>query len=69
MDDILTTEFISAIIGGITSSIALRKLLAFPPKMGGRGIPIFNEISDLDYENSKLPIETLCNKIKQQDRR
>ena len=50
-DDLLTTEFIPEIIGGFACFTTVRKLLALPPKMGGRGILIFNEISNLEYEN------------------
>ena len=51
IDDFLSTEFITEIIGSFACSIAVRKFLALPPKMGGRGIAIFNEISNLEYEN------------------
>lgn len=36
--------------------------------MGCLGIPIFNETLDLQYKNSKLLTEAICNKIKQQNR-
>ena len=64
IDDLLTTEFIPATTGGITCSIAEKKLLALLPTIGGLGILIFNKISDLEYENSKLLTEMLYKKNK-----
>ena len=52
IDNVIMTEFIPAISGGINISETERKLLSFPPKYGGLGIPIFSEISDIEYENS-----------------
>ena len=64
IDDLLTTEFIPATTVGITCAIAEKKLLALLPTIGGLGIPIFNKISDLEYENSKLLTEMLYKKNK-----
>ena len=41
IDDLITTEFIPVITGGINCSVHERRLLALPPKHGGLGIPIF----------------------------
>ena len=67
--NLLTTEFIPEIIGGIRCSFAEKKLLALLPTMGILGIPIFNEISNLECENSKLLTGMLYKKNNQQDRR
>ena len=61
IDDLITTEFIPAITGGINCSVHERRLLELPPKLGGLGIPIFAEI--FEYNNSKLRTQNLCNKI------
>ena len=69
IDNFITSNFIPAIIGGIICSHTDRKLLALPPKLGGLGIPIFSDISDFEYQNSRLLTQNLCNKILQQDRK
>ena len=46
LDELLTSEFIPAITGGIHCSGIERKLLSLPSKLGGLGIPIFTEISN-----------------------
>ena len=43
-DNLLTTELITAVIGGIIWSIVEKKLLNLPPKIGSLGIPMFNKI-------------------------
>ena len=45
-----------------------RRLLSLPHKLGGLGIPIFSEIADIEFENSKNLTKTLCHKIIIQDR-
>ena len=66
LDHIITTEFIPAITNGINCSTNLRKLMALPPKLGGLGIPIFAEMSTVEYENSqKLTNHLACNIINQ----
>ena len=47
IDDVITKEFILAIAGGIKCSENERNLLSLPPKLGGLGIPIFSETSDV----------------------
>ena len=47
IDDVITKEFILAIAGGIKCSENERKLLSLLPKLGGLGIPIFSETSDM----------------------
>lgn len=46
-----------------------RKLLALPLKIRGLGKPLFSDISNVEYENSKLLTKTLREKIINQDRR
>ena len=68
VDDVILTELILAITGGINVNVAERKLISLPVKYGGLGIPIFSEISNLEYENSMLVTENLRNKINEQVR-
>ena len=42
LDEVVRTEFIPAITGGINCSDLERKLLSFPSKLGGFGVPIFS---------------------------
>ena len=51
IDDLITTEFIRAITGGINCSVHEKRLLALSPKLGGLGIPIFAEISEFEYNS------------------
>ena len=69
LDDVITKEFLPAITGGIKCSSNERKLLSLPPKLGGLGIPIFSEIADFEYSNSRLITETLTMKVIYQERR
>ena len=69
IDDILTPEFIQATTGGIAYSIPETKLFTLPLKMSDLGILKSNKNLDIELENSQLLTETLCNKIKKQDRR
>ena len=68
LDQAIQTEFIPSITGGIICNENDRKLLSLPPKLGGLGIPIFAEISQIEYENSATLTEGLCSKIIQQTR-
>ena len=68
LDDVISTEFIPAITGGINCSTVERNLLSLPPKFGGFGIPIFREISQTEYANSILVTENLKKQIIQQNR-
>ena len=54
LDELITSEFIPAITGGIHCSDIERKLLSFPSKLGGLGIPMFAEISNQEYEYSLM---------------
>ena len=65
-DDVISTEFIPAITGGINCSTVERNLLSLPPKFGGLGI--FSEISQTECANSIMVTENLKNQIIQQNR-
>ena len=68
LDQVIQTEFIPSITGGIICNENYRKLLSLPPKLDGLGLPIFAEISQIEYENSVKLTEGLCSKIIQQTR-
>ena len=68
IDDIILTEFIPAITGGIKVNQTERILISLPVKYGGLGIPIFSEVSDQEYSNSLVVTENLCKKIVAQHR-
>ena len=63
LDEVVQSEFIPAITGGIFCNEMERKLIALPPKLGGLGIPIFAEISNNEFENSNKLTECLSTKI------
>ena len=67
LDDVITKLFIPSITGGIKCSNVQSRLLSLPSRMGGLGIPIFSEIADFEYENSRLVTETLSRKIINQE--
>ena len=69
LDDVVRTEFIPAITGGFNCSDLERKLLSFPPKLGGFGIPIFSETAEIDYKFSTMMSEDLTSRIVNQHRR
>ena len=68
IDEIVQTELIPAITGGITCSEEERKLLSLPPKLGSLGIPIFSTISDAEFENPKHFTASLQKNIIEQNR-
>ena len=68
LDNIINTEFIPAITGGITCSNEERKLISLPVKLGGLGIPIFSKIADREYEYSQMISDDLARKIVNQER-
>ena len=49
IDDVVRTEFIPAPTGEINCSDLERKLLSFPAKLDGFGIPIFSETVEREY--------------------
>ena len=46
------SEFIPTITGEIIITENERKLLPFGPRLGGLGIPIFEELREIKYQNS-----------------
>ena len=69
VDEVILTEFIPAITGGIFITENERKLLSLAPRLGGLGIPIFEELCEIEYQNSIMISEHLCNRITDQFRR
>ena len=69
VDEIILTEFIPAITGGITITESERKLLSLAPKLGGMGIPILEEECKIEYQNSIMISEYLCNRSTRQYRK
>ena len=67
LDELITSEFIPAITGGIHCSDIERKLLSLPSKLGGLGIPIFVEISNEEYEYSLMLSKDLSTRIMKQE--
>ena len=55
--------FISPISDGINCSYIERKLLSFPPKLGGLGILIFSEIADKEFKFSRMTSKGLTTNI------
>ena len=67
INDLLTTEFLPVITGGLVYSTEER-LLALAQKLGGLGTLLFSEISDIEYENSRLITKLTCEMIISEDR-
>ena len=63
-DQLITSEFIPAITGGIHCSDIERKLLSLPLNLG---IPIFAEISNQEYEYSLMLSKDLSTRIMKQE--
>ena len=66
---VILTKFIPAITGGITITENERKLLSLAPQLGELGIPIFEEEGKIEYQDSIMKSEHLCNRITDQFRR
>ena len=56
--DLIITEFLPIITGGVVCSTEERRLLALPTKPGGLGIALFSDISDTESENLKFLTKT-----------
>ena len=63
LDEVVQSEFINMITGGVFYNKMKRKLIALPPKLGGLGIPIFAEVNNDEFENSIKLKECLSTKI------
>jgi hypothetical protein len=59
--------FIPAIIEGHVCSTDERLLLSLPVKKGGLAIPIFSNIAEFEFANSRLATQQLVINIKNQD--
>ena len=67
LHELKTPEFIPAITGGIHCSDIERKLLSLPSKLGGLGIPIFEETLNQEYEYSFMLSKDLSTRIIRQE--
>ena len=67
LDEIITSEFIPAITGGIHCSNIKRKLLSLSSNLGGLGIQIFAEISNQEYEYSLMSSKDLLTRVMKQE--
>ena len=67
LDDVITSELIPAITGGMHCSNNERKLLPLSSKLGGLGIPIFAKISNQEYEYSLMLSKDLSTRIMKQE--
>ena len=68
VDDVILTEFIPAITGGIIITKNERNLLSLAPRLGGLGIPIFEELWEIEHQNPIVISEHLYNRITDQFR-
>ena len=68
VDEIILTEFTPAITGGIFITENDTKLLTLAPRLGGLGIPILEELYEIEYQNSIMISQHLCNRITDQFR-
>ena len=63
VDEVKITEFIPAINGWTTITENERKLLSLAPWLGGLGKAIFEEVCEIEYQNSIIISEQICNCI------
>ena len=52
VDEVILIGFFLAITGGILITKNERKLLSLAPRLRGLGIPIFEELCEIEYQNS-----------------
>ena len=64
----IDSHFLPAILDGRICSANDRNLLSLPVKFGGLSIPIFSEIAEREFINSKLTCQQLILNIKNQVR-
>jgi hypothetical protein len=67
LDDIVDNVFIPAITEGHVCSTDERLLLSLPLKKGGLAIPIFSNVAEFEFANSRLATQQLVINIKNQD--
>ena len=67
LDEVIVKTFIPAITGGVNCSDLERQLLSLSPKLGGLGIPLFADSSNLEHQYSLAITEVLKSNIKNQN--
>ena len=68
IDDLITTDLIPSITGGIQVTLNERLLFSLPTSMGGLGIPIFSSKADSEFSNSLKLTSMLQHNIEHQIR-
>ena len=66
VDEVILTEFVTAITGGTFITENDRKLLSLAPRLEGLGITILEELCEIEYQNSIMISEHLCSCITDQ---
>ena len=66
---VILSEFIPTIAGGIIITKSKRKLFPLVPRLEGLGITMFEELCEIEYQNSIMTSEHLCRRITDQFRR
>ena len=69
VDEVILTKFVLAITGGTFITENDRKLLSLAPRLEGLGITILEELCEIEYQNSIMISEHLCNRITDHFRR
>ena len=69
VDDVINNKLIPAITEQQTMSEEDRRLLSLPVRLGGLGIPIFEESSVFEFQSSQRITKQLKDKVIQQERR
>ena len=66
LDDIIRTEFITAITGRVNCSNIERRLMSLPPRFGDLGIQVFSESAQKEYDFSTILSKDLTTNIMNQ---
>ena len=67
LDQVINDKFIPAITNSHHCSLEERILLSLPVRLGRMSIPIFADISDREFSNSKLACQQLSRNVKEQN--
>ena len=67
LEELIRHEFIPAITGGHQCSEIERELLTLPPRLGGLGLNIFSEDSEIEYQNSRLVTNDIMKAVYEQN--
>ena len=67
-DEQILKKIIPVITGGIQVNPDERYLLSLPKKYGRLGLPIFSELSGIEFQNSQIMSENLRNKTIEEER-